>query len=190
MDVGAEDLQQCADAVIRLRAEYLFSRGRADDVCFRFTSGDKSAWSSWRRGDRPLVVGNIVRWNRRTREDASYRNFRQYLTATYRWAGTASLSRELQPVADPRRPEPGDVFIEGGSPGHAVIVLDVVENQRGDRAFLLGQSYMPAQEIHVLKGGYVFSNPWYPAEAAGRLTTPEWIFDRKDLKRFSEKGCP
>src|SRR5689334_8098148 len=44
IDVGSRDLQQCADAVMRLRAEWLWAAGKADEVCFRFTSGDPARW--------------------------------------------------------------------------------------------------------------------------------------------------
>src|ERR1041385_7966294 len=44
VDVGDKDLQQCADAVIRLRAEYLYACGHEDAITFRFTSGDPAAW--------------------------------------------------------------------------------------------------------------------------------------------------
>lgn len=86
--------------------------------------------------------------------------------------------------------EPGDVFIQGGFPGPAVLVVDVAEDAKGRRVFLLSQSYMPAQEIHVLKNPNDPSNPWYSAEDSGDLETPEWVFKRKSLKRFSETGCP
>lgn len=160
IDVGGEDLQQCADAVIRLRAEYLLASGRAEDICFRFTSGDRSAWTAWRQGRRPLAVGNDVKWIQRAGADSSYGSFRRYLTTTYRWAGTASLSKELRPVLNPVHVELGDVFIHGGFPGHAVLVADVADNAKGDRVFLLVQSYMPAQEIHVLKNPNRRLSPW------------------------------
>ena len=86
--------------------------------------------------------------------------------------------------------QPGDVFIKGGSPGHAVIVVDVaVHPTTKKKVFLLAQSYMPAQQIHILVNPVSRSlSPWYElAETdAGKLYTPEWIFSRKDLKRFKE----
>ncbi|MDJ0836364.1 MAG: DUF4846 domain-containing protein [Acidobacteriota bacterium] len=182
IDTGKRDLQQCADAVMRLHAEYLFQKD-PDAVSFNFTSGHPARWSAWRNGQRPKISGNRVTWRQTTTADASYKNFRKYLRTVFVYAGSASLEREWDRVRDPRKVQPGDSFIQGGFPGHAVIVLDVVENQKGERMFLLGQSYMPAQDIHVLKGPRGKKNPWYPARSNGTLKTPEWTFEYTDLYR-------
>jgi hypothetical protein len=187
IDVGRRDLQQCADAVIRLRAEYLRQAGRGRDVCFRFTNGGAAAWSRWAEGFRPRIEGRHTSWAKAAKAASGYSVFRDYLTAVFRYAGTASLERELRP-AD--RVEPGDVFIEGGFPGHAVIALDVAESPSG-RAVLLAQSYMPAQQVHVLVNpGDPAMSPWYRHDASAALETPEWRFDSGRAMRFSEQGCP
>lgn len=188
MDVGSRDLQQCADAVIRLRAEYLFSAGCDDDIQFHFTSGDIARWAEWRDGIRPRVSDDRVSWVQTADPDASYSNFRQYLDTVFAYAGSASLSRELVTVPDCVRPEIGDVFIQGGFPGHAVIVIDVAATASGERVFLLAQSYMPAQDIHILRS-YDDIDPWYRAQPAGTLKTPEWDFHHQDLKRFEPTQC-
>ncbi|MCA9541868.1 MAG: hypothetical protein KC620_23385, partial [Myxococcales bacterium] len=48
LDVGDRDVQQCADSVLRLHAEYVWHRGRADGAAYHFTSGDRSSWKGWR----------------------------------------------------------------------------------------------------------------------------------------------
>jgi len=101
------------------------------------------------------------------------------------YAGTLSLAKELKPVSI-KNIQIGDVFIQGGSPGHAVLVVDMVENKEtGERRFLLAQSYMPAQEIHVLKNmANADESPWYSNLSEGSVGTPEWGFGVEDLKRF------
>jgi hypothetical protein len=189
IDVGARDLQQCADAVIRLRAEYLLAAGCADEIAFDFTSGHPARWSDWSSGRRPVVSGNQVSWVRQNERDSSYRSFRRYLDSVFAYAGSHSLSRELKTVSDPRAVLPGDVFIRGGFPGHAVLVADVAEDAQGRRAFVLVQSYMPAQDIHVLRNPASRATPWYPALKEGTLETPEWTFSYSDLRRFPRPDC-
>lgn len=186
IDPGDRDLQQCADAVIRLRAEYLYSAGRDAEIVFRFTSGSPAEWARWRDGWRPVVRGNRVSWSRSARADRSHRNFREYLNTVFAYAGSASLAAELEEVPDPSRVEAGDVFIQGGFPGHAVIVADVAVDSTGRRVFLLAQSFMPAQQIHMLRNPADPVSPWYRAERRGALVTPEWVFEHRDLRRFPE----
>jgi hypothetical protein len=190
IDVEPRDLQQCADAVMRLRAEYLWAAGCAERVAFDFTSGDRARWTDWRDGLRPAVAGRNVSWLQRSARDASYRSFRSYLSSVFTYAGSASLARELEAVVDPASVEPGDVFIQGGFPGHAVLVVDVARDASGARAFLLVQSYMPAQDVHVLRNPDRPGSPWYPARKDGELVTPEWTFSYGDLRRFPALACP
>ena len=105
----------------------------------------------------------------------------------FTYAGTASLSKELLTIPYTSL-QPGDVFIKGGSPGHAVIVVDVaIHPKTKKKVFLLAQSYMPAQQIHILVNPANHSlSPWYELTEtdSGYLYTPEWTFEKKELKRF------
>ena len=184
IDVGQRDLQQCADAVIRPRAEYLFATGCGEQLSFRFTSGHRTPWADWRSGLRPRVSGNDVRFEHTSNTVEGWKEFRRYLDTVFAYAGSHSLARELEMVADPNRVLPGDVFIQGGFPGHAVIVVDVVHGRSGERQMLLAQSYMPAQQIHILVNPSDEHSPWYPGGAAGPLVTPKWRFERSDLRRL------
>ena len=185
IDVGTTDLQQCADAVMRLRAEYLYKNELHEKISFHFTNGFEVPWSKYSQGYRVAVNGNKTSWVMKSKPGAGYKDFRNYMNLIFSYAGSLSLSKELteKNVSDI---EPGDVFIVGGSPGHAVIVLDVVEKTGGgERLFLLGQSYMPAQEIHVLKNPVnEDDNPWYSNQTSENLITPEWLFNKNDLKSF------
>lgn len=184
LDVGTRDLQQCADAVMRLRAEYLWNIKDYNAIKFHFTNGFLAEYSKWRAGNRIKVSGNDVGWTASRAASTSYTSFRSYLNMVFAYAGTLSLEKEMgvKSVADIAI---GDVFIQGGSPGHAVIVVDMVENtSTGTKMILLAQSYMPAQDIHVLNNPNA-DLPWYNVEElAGQFITPEWRFSGNDLRHF------
>jgi hypothetical protein len=187
IDPGKSDLQQCADATMRLRAEYLFSIGAYSRIHFNYTSGDRCSYTEWCNGMRLKVNGNQVTENNtgQKTDSGDHGNLRAFMKNVFTYAGTISLQREM--IALPLDSiQIGDVFIQGGSPGHAVIVVDLCENTKGEKLFMLAQSYMPAQEVHVLKN---FSepqiSPWYRLKNGETLETPEWDFKSGDLKRFS-----
>lgn len=182
IDTGKGDLQQCADCVIRLRAEYLWEK--REPIAFDFTSGDRCEWSRWAEGWRPVVSGSRVTWRKGGSGGNSYAEFRRYLRTVFSYAGTLSLERETEGASG--AVEPGDIFLRGGSPGHAVLVLDVAEKD-GKRVFLLGQGYMPAQDFHVLVNpNDPKLSPWYAADFGEELKTPEWTFRRNERRRFKE----
>ena len=184
LPIGTKDLHQCADAVIRLRAEYLWRTHQYDHIHFNLTNGFRVGYERWRKGERVKVLGNATSWQQTAAISNTYATFWAYLEFVFNYAGTLSLSKELQttPISDMQI---GDVFIQGGSPDHAVIVVDIAINTSGKKMFLLAQSYMPAQEIQILKnpqGGH--AGAWYSDDFGEVLHTPQWNFSAKDLKRF------
>jgi len=187
IDVGAKDLQQCADAVMRLRAEYLYQSKQYSALHFNFTNAFKADYVKWRTGYRIAVKGNNVGWVKSSKESVSYESFREYMNMVFTYAGTAYLSKELKLIAQ-KDMQIGDVLILGGSPGHAVIVVDMAVNPKTNKKlFMIAQSYMPAQDIHILINKKEPNiSPWYRLEPASeQINTPEWdFFGNEQLKRF------
>ena len=187
MEIGDRDLHQCADAVMRLRGEYLYAIGQYDKIHFNFTNGFNAEYSKWKSGQRISVSGNSVIWYNGAAPSDSYSTFWKYLEMVFAYAGTLSLEKELTPV-NLTDMQIGDVFIQGGSPGHAVIVLDMaVHPETNEKLFMLAQSYMPAQETHILINPNDRElSPWYRLEDQDLIQTPQWNFYKEDLHRFPD----
>lgn len=185
MEIGNKDLQQCADAVMRLRAEYLWHSQQYDKIHFNFTSGFKADYIKWAQGYRTKVSGNNVSWYKGADEDYSYATFRKYMDEVFMYAGTASLSKELIPV-DPSDIRVGDIFIIGGHPGHAMVIVDVAADKYGNKAILVAQSYMPAQSIHIVTNlNKQQRSPWYIINSNTKYVSfPEFHFNINQIKRF------
>jgi hypothetical protein len=176
------DLIQCADAVIKLRAEYLYNQKRYSEIQFHITNGMLVSFEKFAKGERVIVSGNKTQWKSGYKKGYDRDIFEEYLRFIYSYAGTYSLSQEAK-KKDISNIEIGDFFIYGGSPGHVVLVLDIaVDKSTGKKIMLLGQSYMPSQEFHILKS-YENISPWYYIEDS-ILETPEWTFQKGRLMGF------
>lgn len=184
LDVGGANLQQCADSIIRLHAEWLWSRGQKERIAYRFTSGDLASWPRYAAGERARVSGSRVMWVKGGPAEASRAAFRGYLDLVFTYAGTLSLAAEKgRPSREDVRP--GDFFVLGGGPGHAVLVLDVARDASGRRVALLGQGFLPAQDFHVLSPGGD-EGAWFSLEADA-VKTPFWRpFPWSSLRRLPE----
>jgi len=103
------------------------------------------------------------------------------------YAGTRSLHRDSTPVPEGAPLQPGDFFVQGGSPGHAVVLLDIAEHPDGRRVALVGQGFMPAEDIHVLRWDAsrgTLDGVWFLLDD-GELSTPSWApFARDEARRF------
>jgi hypothetical protein len=166
-DIDPVDLQQCADAVMRLRGEYLFKQKKYKEIHFNFLSDGKPRhFIDYAKGDY------------------SYAKFRKYMKYIFSYANTASLRAELnnRPIYEMQI---GDVLIQKGNPyGHAVLVVNMATDSAGNKLFMLAQSYMPAQETQILVNRNNESlSPWYPLKK-GEIITPEWRFTSSDLRHF------
>lgn len=172
IDVGKADLQQCADVVMRLHAEWMWSRGKRD-MSYRAASGTPLPYARWERGERVVANGQSIGWVQRAASTTNdHASFRKFLDAVFAWSNTVALSRQAKEVAlDELRP--GDFMILPGNPGHTVLVLDLATDAEGHRKVLLGQSYMPAQSFHVLRPRR--GEVWFDVnpEAEG-IMTPFW----------------
>ncbi len=187
LSIGNKDLHQCADAIMRLRAEYLWSQKKYDEIHFNFTNGFKVEYLEWMKGKRMIINGNQTYWDEGENFSNTYQDFWEYLELIFMYAGTSSLSKELKAV-NYSDMQIGDVFIIGGFPGHAVIVVDMAINQmNSQKVYLLAQSYMPAQELQILKNPMNEKlSPWYTLDDNMTIQTPEWNFSQNNLKRFQK----
>lgn len=184
VEIGDRDLHQCADAIMLLRAEYLYSQSRYDEISFNFVSGFTAEYSKWIDGYRIRVEGNDVSYYKATDPLDTYESFRKYMDIVFAYASTLSMEKELVSVSVSDM-KIGDVFIVGGSPGHAIIIVDMAENENGNRIFMLAQSYMPAQQTQILINPLDETmSPWYSLAGVDQLRTPEWTFSLDRLKRF------
>jgi hypothetical protein len=169
LSTGNRDLQQCADVIMRLRAEYFYAEKKYDSIAFFNT-----AITMYRFSDVVKKNGN-----------ASREIFMRFMEKVFANCGTYSLEKQLKPVGIELM-KLGDVFIKGGAPGHAEIVVDMAVNTAtGQKLFMLAEGYMPAQDAHiVLNTSEPGLGPWYRFPKGNTVETPTWIFTRSQLKKW------
>lgn len=170
ISTGGKDLQQCADAVMRLRAEYFFDKKLYDSI--RFPKGNRDEY-------------RFSLYLKKTTQ-ALRPAFLQFMETVFINCGSYTLEKSLHTVTDLSRMQIGDVFVKGGAPGHAEIVVDMAVNKTtGKKIYMLAESYMPAQDIHLLLNPLNISlGPWHELTNDQQVVTASWIFTSNQLRRW------
>ena len=186
IDVGSSDLQQCADAVMRLRAEYLYAHKLPGLIGFDLFDGQRYRFLAYVEGTTPIIAGNGIAWQNGRPEDASHASLRRWLDIVYGFASTRSLARELRPVGRFADAAIGDVLVRPGAPGHAVLIVDMANDPAsGRRLVILAESSMPARSVRITRNPHDPTlGPWLPLEDGQPLALPGTSFEASQLRRF------
>jgi Domain of unknown function (4846) len=169
LPIGTKDLHQCADAVMYMRAKFLFDLELYNEIKFRFLGDEKMHF-----------------YKDYTADKRNPKVFFKYIQEVWSAANTRSLHAQLK-AKNINDAATGDVLIVTGNPyGHAVQIIDECTNAKtGKKLFMLAQSYMPAQEIQVLVNA---AHPelvvWYDFTSDEKIYTPEWTFEKDALRAW------
>ncbi len=165
LPISESNLQISTNAVMRLISEYLYKQQQYDKIAFH-TDNEKLSFVEF------------------SGEDYSQKQFNQYIDFVMERISTPSFCSDLKKVSL-NDIKIGDIFVQNSVPyGHAVIVVDLVENNKGEKLILLAQSFQPAQDIQIITNpNREDLSPWYEVKE-GELLTPEWRFMTSDLMRF------
>lgn len=158
--------EQCADATMRLRAEYLWSRGRYGEISFRNVNGKMMHYAG----------------------GGSRKAFERYMRDVYGLCSTFSLFTETTP-RDIKDVQPGDVLVyparAGHKYGHALIVVDVAKSKSGKVAIMCAEGNTPARDKHVVRNLNPLKNPWFFLDEDDETI---WIscfhFNKNELRHY------
>ena len=123
-----QDLEQCADYCMRFWSEY----HRANNLLDRLFLFDYNG-------------------NKKMFRDSGY-SFRKFLKQAFAYSNSHSLKKGCVKI-QPDELRPGDMLVQNktGGVGHVSMILGVCTNKNSDKLYLVGYSYMPAQEFHIVK---------------------------------------
>lgn len=183
LPLAKENLQWAAGTVLRLYGEYLWTGGKFDKLSFQLRDGFKAEYARWREGFRIRMGATGAIWVNGGALDESRANFEKYMHSVLLYTSAASLEKETEKIKKAEL-EIGDIFLQTGTNTDAAVVVDVCENEAGEKAFLLAKGGQPAQQFHLLKNPEHEEDPWYYVEEMKYpLKTPEGSFEKGTLRR-------
>lgn len=179
-----EDMQRSAGAVIRMYAEYFWSRRMFDKISFQFINGFQAEYQKWQEGFRIRTDDSGSIWVNGGSYDESKENLVQYLHVVMTYTSAVSMEKESKKIKK-EDIQIGDIFLQSGDASDVAMIVDMCENEQGQKAFLLAKGGKPAQQFHLLKNPAHEDDPWYyVGEMKYPLQTSEGEFAKGSLRRL------
>lgn len=154
-----ENLEQCADFSMRLWSDYLKHSKQLNELALYDFYGNK----------KPFLE--------------SGRSYLSYLRWHMAYSNSYSIKLGAKPVRLLSELQAGDMFVQNqgdGGIGHVSVVIDHAENEFGHKLYLVGYSFMPAQQFHIEKASEQHGiDGWFTADGYEQ-------FAKQQFGRFGE----
>ncbi len=159
MNIKGKNLDQCMDILMRLRTVYLIDQNQQEKIVFPLPDGKFLSWKKWESGYRPYFKGSHFYLRKMTIADSSEKNFEYYLRTIFEYTGTQAFYHYYNTIVYDSL-KIGDFIIKKNPQGHAVMIVDLAEDESGNKIALFGQGDTPACQFYILN--YKKDNPWFP----------------------------
>lgn len=157
------DIEQCADYSMRLWAEYHKKNNKLNELYLFDYSGNRVYFKNQKK------------------------DFKGFLQNAFAYSNSSSIKRGCKTVSE-KELQPGDMFVqnETGGIGHVSVIVDVCKNSKGEKLYLVGYSFMPAQEFHIEKAqtGYGIEG-WFTLDGYNKYLDENLNFGKAVYKRFT-----
>jgi hypothetical protein len=157
----SDDLEQCADFAMRLRAEYFKASNTLDSLYLFDYSGKRIYYSQ------------------------SGKSFLSFLRTAFANSNSHSLKKGCHSVSKEEL-RPGDMIIQNtdGGIGHVSVIVNSCTSRNGERMFLIGYSFMPAQQFHIEHSGRYGKDGWFTIDSYCRYLKDNLDYGEPQLRRF------
>jgi len=149
VNISGKRLWQCMDILIRFHVDYL-QKNPKTAISYPLPDGTPFSWQEWQQGMRPIFKGLSFSKVHKSNTDSSLKNFTRYLNTIFEYSGTQSFWHHY-PDIHLKDIHPGDFIVKKGRNGHAVLIVDIAENSKGQKIALIGQGDTPACQFYLLK---------------------------------------
>ena len=185
ISLEADGYQQCADSIIRLYSDYFYETNQFERINYMFSNGDECSYERWRKGKRMLTFLSFSCEIPAALPDKSEQQYRNYLKEVMRYAGTLSLQKESEVIL-PDELRIGDIICNDT---HVVMIADAAVNEKGEKCYLIGQSFIPSVCFHILtktEGRDI--SPWFTEEQFKNdtFTVGSFTFEKNDIRRWKD----
>lgn len=162
-----EDLEQCADWTMRFWAEYLKSINKLDALALYGFYGKPKPFKQ------------------------SGKSFREYLRWHMQYSNSYSIKQGAKKINSLFDLESGDMFVQNRNDegiGHVSMVLDEAQDGFGNKIYLIGYSFMPAQQFHIERASDNHGiDGWFTAEGYKAFASETFsLFGEPIIMRYQQ----
>jgi hypothetical protein len=157
------DLEQCADFCMRLWGEYCKTQKKLDEF-YLFTYAGKKRYLKY-----------------------SKKKFVKFLKSAMAGSNSHSIKKGAKSIKK-KDVKIGDMFTQNsnGGIGHVSMIVDESENiKTGEKLYLVGFSFMPAQEFHIEKATLLYGKSgWFSYKGFIRFLNNNFPYGEPVMRRF------